>query len=390
MTYQLRYLFWTATLAVSLGGITACQQKKANHDTPAQTIRKGKPVKAIEKTRQVRHAKRAIPKSVADPKLREPFAAQIVELKGTSATSRASRIDEVEEAKTGGRLFGGGWLDTGAEGQATLPIRSLGTATLFPRSTLVVPEYQRCGVLLAKGIMTIIGPPPDTEFKSCYLHTPSASIRIPSGNRGSITISARGDTWIEAQKGPLYYINLENESVEVEEGYEVVLGTAVKAETKRPTLLDKRKQAKKKEKWLAARELRKRDEPVFLDETLTRAFDLILSLEQNVARLIALKEKNREISVRLKNGKNKSDESAKGLKQQLIGQAREMIELKDRSTLLTLRILAIREFALSIIDDSKNQVTRIANINERLAKMAVDLPELFDRPQAKPPKNDFR
>lgn len=371
--------------------ISTCQQESPVHNNDNQpAVRKGIPVTPVRKRKDRAVEQKSAKVSVStDSSKKEAFAAQVVRVSGTTTSLRPNRNEAIRQAEIGDRLFGGGFIKTGDLGSASLPIRSVGTAVLHPHAELFIPEYLHCGALLIQGKISLTGLPKNTQRKDCLLHTPGVSIGVPSGAEGTISLSPRGDTWITATTGILYFIDLDDEPKELKEGFEVIVGRTGSPKPAQPTHPDAVVQRKKHLGWLRTSALRKREVTKFAHEGLTMAGGLALRLEKNVHRLLELKEMNRLLSKELHNIKPNNSEREEPLRKRLMEQAREMVALKMKSSLLAHRMLAWREFALAKIRDTNLHEQKIQRLNQKIEELARSLPDLFDRPMAQETPNSL-
>ena len=333
--------------------------------------------------------------------LAEIFAAQVGEIKG-QVKIKPKADGEIAPAKTGDKLYGGGYVETAAGGKVELVIREIGNVTLDENGRLLMSPYTRCGAVLAKGGLYLKGAKYARNNNPCFLHTAQTAIMAP-GQSAVVEAADNGHVYLGAPTGAVTYVDIDGERKELDGGKEMLHtggGEAGKAEPFK----------KLKGEQLEGHYREWRKETVVdtdsvgevVDLMLKRAEKVAVKLDSGVDRLIELKELNKKLNRerRLLTGADEADSASAdggppdgGNKEKeaedigrsrvitatLVEQAKEMIDLQETGSLQIHRVIALYERASGLSGENAEIKKRVDDIYKKLEAMKEKLPQLFER-----------
>ncbi len=312
----------------------------------------------------------------------EQFAAEIGAVQGI-VKLRAHSLQDIRTARRADKMFGGGVLQTGADGEAILVARRVGGLVVSPSTRLTVPLYTSSGSILVRGSLLLDGVHVKKSQRPAYLHCPPVAIRAAEGAKAAVAVGENGRTRIAVLLGSVQALDTLGHPRTISRGEAILYrldSEAGKLEKMEPRNFSPNQLSK----WLTGQTLRPTERPSTAAAMLSRAEKTANRLELDVERLAELMQLNRQSAAERKNLNPKDDGAAKKLvllNARFAEQAREMVDLRLKGELQISSIVAHTERARLLTPDNTGINRRIASLDRRLETMSKQLPPLFDRPK---------
>lgn len=363
-------LFTMASVAALILAGACGQREQKSEPVVSEGPKKAEPVEKVKRPKR--------PKLVGKPVGvlgAELFTAKIESVEG-EVKLREREDEPATAAEKDALVYGGGWVETAADGAARLTLRSIGRLSLGENSLLIVPEHGECGAVLVRGTAHLVGPKRLSSTSKCYLHTPATALQAQL-NRVALAASGTARTAIAALDEKLELTDLQGHTTELEPKKSFV----VDPEKDEPVETEMQPPGAESDddsfaEWLAEESGKKKNRAGWMLEEASRESE---RLKLDVQRLEELMKLNRELSAHRRelSEKGAEEEEIAEVSQRLTEQASEMVDLQRKGVLLIHGIHGLLRLAEERGSESDETAERVAEIRERLDELAEQLPPLF-------------